>query len=109
MTEFEYNRMKDLFSKNKDLKAYYIKLKNYINIDGYDRREFHDCRNVYFDNNENICFDIENWSKFKSESIKVNYKDINLFIPSNSKKDKRLPIYLQDINFKEGFRDIVNK
>lgn len=98
----EYNRLSALFKKDPNLKGYFIKLFDYVNFDGYLRREFHNGRNVKFEDNY-VYFTVEHYTEFRDYELKVHYKDINLFIPSSEKKSKKLPLYLQDINFKEGF------
>lgn len=96
----EYNRLKELFGNKKDIQAYFVKLVDYVNFDGYDRKEFHRGRNVHFDDEENIYFTVEHYTEFRDYELKVNRKDIVLFIPSTDKKSKKLPLYLQDIKFR---------
>ena len=100
----EYKRLEKLFKDDPTLKGYFIKLVDFVNFDGYLRKEFHNGRNVKFENG-NISFTIEHYTEFRDYELTVNYKDIELFIPTSEKKSKKLPLYLQDLNFKEGFRN----
>ena len=105
MSEREFNQFRDLFSKNKELLAYFVKLNDYVNFDGYDRKEFHRGRNVHFDDEGYVYFTVEHYTEFCNYELKVHRTNIKLFIPSNDKKSKKLPLYLQDINFKEGLQN----
>lgn len=104
MSEREYKRLEEIFKKDNTLKGYFIKLKDFVNFDGYLRKEFHNGRNVKFEDGY-ITFTIEHYTEFRDYDLKVRREDIALFIPNNEKKSKKLPLYLQDFNFKEGFRD----
>lgn len=102
----EYNTFKTLFGNDPNLGAYFIKLIEFVNFDGYLRREFLNARKVHFDGEGNIYFTIEHWTEFRDYELKVNYKNIDKFVPANDKRSKQLPLYLQDINFKEEILDI---
>lgn len=101
----EYNRLEEIFKKDPTLKGYFIKLVDFVNFDGYLRKEFHNGRNVHFEDGY-IFFTIEHYTEFRDYELKVHYKDIDVFVPTSEKKSKKLPLYLQDIKFNEGF---VNK
>ena len=103
MTKNEYNRLVKIFENNPGTVGYFVKLTDFVNFDGYLRKEFHNCRKVHFENGEFIYFTVEHYTEFRDYELKVSYKDIELFVPSTEKKSKKLPLYLQDINFKEGF------
>ncbi len=75
----EYNRISELFLV-KNMKCDYIKLNDFINFDGYLRREFIHPRKVRIENG-NIYFTVEHYTEFRDYEVCVSYKDIKVFVP----------------------------
>lgn len=77
MTRNDISTLRKDFSEKRD--ARYIKLKHFIVLEGdhYDRKDFSAPRNVIV-SGITISFDVENWTTYKSQTVTVNLRDVDV-------------------------------
>ena len=78
MSTRELESFKNALKNKKNIS--FIKVKQFIKVGPYDRREFWFPRNIFVsEDNKTVSFTVEEWSSFSDITIDIDYKDIELF------------------------------